>query len=347
MINLSKREFFFGGILAFSFASTVFFFYAYQIFRSPNFQVKKEDTFLYIPPKTDFKGLLEILSKEKIIEDKLSFAFMSKLLNYQKHVKSGRYLIKADMNNLNAVRMLRAGLQAPVKLTFNNIRTKQELAESIAESLIFEKEDFLKLLNDTSFVKKYKQDTISILTIFLPNTYEVYWNTSPKALIERMYKEHQKFWNKARLAKAKALDLSPTEVSVLASIVQAETLKNDEKPRIAGVYLNRLKKDIKLEADPTVIYAVGDFTIRRVLNKHLQTPSPYNTYLNKGLPLGVINLPSPPSIDAVLNYEQHQYLFFCAKADFSGYHAFAETYDEHLKNARLFQKALDLRGIKK
>lgn len=347
MINLSKREIFFGGILAFSFASTVFFFYIYQIFRSPNFQLKKEDVYLYIPPKTDFKGLLEILSKEEIIEDKLSFAFLAKLMNYQKHVKSGRYLIRANMNNIDAVRMLRAGLQAPVKLTFNNIRTKQELAERIAASLIFEENELLALLNDTNFVKKYKQDTTSILSIFLPNTYEVYWNTSPKALIERMNKEYQKFWNKTRLQKANAIGLSPAQVSVLASIVQAETRKNDEKPRIAGVYLNRLRKDIKLEADPTVIYAVGDFSIRRVLNKHLRTPSPYNTYLNKGLPPGVINLPSPQSIDAVLNYEQHKYIFFCAKADFSGYHAFAETYDEHLKNARLFQKALDMRGIKK
>lgn len=346
MFNLSRKEIFFGGILTFSFFMTIFFFYTYQIFRSPNLQVEKEAMYLYIPKGTDFKQLLDIMEKEKIIADKISFAFLSKTLSYQKNVKSGRYLIESNMNNFNAIRMLKAGVQSPIKFTFNNLRTKEDFAEKASEWLIFEEEDLLKLLNDTSFVKKYERDTTTILTIFLPNTYEVYWNTSAKSFVERMHSEYKKFWNKSRLAKAKALNLSPTEVSILASIVQAETNQPTEKPRVAGVYLNRLQKNMKLEADPTLVFAVGDFTIQRVLNRHKQVESPYNTYLYEGLPPGPINIPSPQSIDAVLNYEKHDYLFFCAKADFSGFHAFAKTYNEHLKNARLFQTALDMKGIK-
>ncbi len=346
MINLSRKEVFFGGILTFSFIMTVFFFYVYQIFNAANLQVEKEDTYLYIPQDTNFKGLLKILEKEKIVDDKLSFAFLSKLFNYQENVKPGRYLIRKNTNNLNAIRMLRAGAQSPIQFTFNNLRTKEDFIKRTAEVFTFQEEALRKILNDTSLVKKYDKDTSSILTLFLPNTYEFYWNTSANAFMERMHKEYKKFWNKTRLSKAKALNLSPTEVAILASIVQAETNQATEKPRVAGVYMNRLQKNMKLEADPTLVFALGDFSIQRVLNRHKKTDSPYNTYLYQGLPPGPINMPSAQSIDAVLDYENHGYLFFCAKADFSGFHAFAKTYDEHLKNARLFQAALDMKGIK-
>ncbi|GAB4403622.1 MAG: endolytic transglycosylase MltG [Microscillaceae bacterium] len=345
-MKLTRREVFFGSILLVSFLLSFSLFYVYQIFRSPNFQVGKKEASLIIPEGTDFSGLMQILERENLIQDKISFAFLSKLFQYQQNVKPGRYQIKPNMNNWEVIRMLRAGLQSPVRLTFNNIRTKSDFAQRIARQLSLEASALEAWLKDTLQVKEMGFDTSNILVMFIPNTYELYWNTPLPKFIQRMYKEYQKFWNARRRAQAQKLGLTPIEVSILASIVQAETNQNLEKPRIAGVYLNRLRRNIKLEADPTVIFALGDFNLKRVLRRHLETPSPYNTYLNTGLPPGPINLPTPASIEAVLQAETHEYLFFCAKEDFSGYHTFAKTYAEHQRNARLFQKALDMRGIK-
>jgi UPF0755 protein len=206
-------------------------------------------------------------------------------------------------------------------------------------------------MSDPAVVAEYGFDTTTIVSMFLPNTYEFYWNTSSKELLDRMHKEYQKFWTEERKQKAKAIGFTPVQVSVLASIVEAEQGRwADERPRIAGVYINRMtskETDYKLQADPTLVFAHGDFAIRRVLTGHKQINSPYNTYKFRGLPPGPINLPSPVSIDAVLNYEKHNYLYFCAKEDFSGYHAFAQTYEEHLKNARLYQAALNSKNIMK
>ena len=194
--------------------------------------------------------------------------------------------------------------------------------------------------------KKYGFDTTNVISMFIPNTYEVYWTSSPEEFLDKMHQEYQKFWNEKRLAKAQKINLNPQEVSVLASIVQAESNKADEKPRIAGLYLNRLQKKIRLEADPTLVFALRNFELKRVLNRHKRIESPFNTYKNDGLPPGPINMPSPQSIDAVLNYESHEYIFMCAKEDLSGYHNFAVTLREHEKNARLLHAALDLRGIR-
>jgi UPF0755 protein len=333
-------------MVAVSMVTVTITFYGYQLVRTPNFQVDKKDTYLYIPQGAKFKTVLDSLKARDIVQNTVSFAFLSKLLKYQENVKPGRYLIKKSMTNLEAVRMLRAGLQSPVKLTFNSVRLKEDLVKKVSKDLPFGAGEFAKLLNDPKVTKKYGFDTTTIVSMFLPNTYQVYWNVSPEQLLERMHKEYKKFWNDKRLAKAKAVGLKPTEVSVLASIVQAETNKKDEKPRIAGVYLNRLQKGIPLEADPTLVYALGDFTIKRVLNRHKKIESPYNTYKYKGLPPGPINIPSITSLDAVLNYEQHDYLFFCAKADFSGYHAFAKTNAQHSRNARLYHRALNMRKIR-
>jgi UPF0755 protein len=343
---MKRKEWFFGGLLFLSVVFITAIVYGYQVFQTANFRINKSDKFLYIPQGADFKQVMNIMTQDTLINNTLSFAFVSQLLNYQKNIKPGRYLIRKNMNNLTVVRMLRAGLQSPVKLTFNNIRLLNDFTARVGEEMAFGKEGLDKLLKDNKFTQKYGFDTTNILSMFIPNTYEFYWNTSAQNFVDRMHKEYQKFWTKERLTKAQAQNLSPQQVSVLASIVQAETLKNDEKPRIAGVYLNRLKKKMKLDADPTVIFAVGDFTIKRVLNRHTQLDSPFNTYKYSGLPPGPINMPDTHSLNAVLNPEDHKYLFFCAKEDFSGYHRFAVSYADHLKNAKLYQKALDLRGVK-
>ncbi len=251
------------------------------------------------------------------------------------------------MSNSDIVNMLRLGKQDPVKLEFNSIRTVAQLAGAIGQQLEVDSIAFLALFNDRAYLESKGFTTENAISVFIPNTYSVNWNINAKSLFERMCKEYDKFWNSSRKSLAKSIDLSPTEVSTLASIVEQETAKNDEKPVVAGVYLNRLRKDMLLEADPTLIFAAGDFSIHRVLNVHKEINSPYNTYMYKGLPPGPICVPSPASIDAVLHYKKHNYLYFCAKETLDGYHNFAENYKEHLSNAKRYQAALDRMKIKK
>ncbi len=340
-----------GSIVFFSMLLATFSFYFYQIAQAPNLQVDKEDTFLLVPSGAGYRTVMDSLKKNKIVHDELSFSFLAKLLKYQERVKAGRYRIKKNMNNREAILMLRAGRQEPVRLTFNNIRLKNELTSRLSKSLEADSTRLRSLMSDPAMVAEYGFDTTTIVSMFLPNTYEVYWNTSSKELLDRMHKEYQKFWTDERKQKAEAIGFTPVQVSVLASIVEAEQGRwADERPRIAGVYVNRMtsrETDYKLQADPTLVFAHGDFGMRRVLTGHKQINSPYNTYKFRGLPPGPINLPSPVSIDAVLNYEKHNYLYFCAREDFSGYHAFARTYEQHLKNARLYQAALNSKNIMK
>jgi UPF0755 protein len=250
------------------------------------------------------------------------------------------------MSNKDVISLLRSGRQTPVNVIFNNIRTKEQLAEKIGEQIEAPAQSILNLLNDADYTKKLGFTPDNILAMFIPNTYELYWNTSADKFIRKMKKENDLFWTPTRLAKSKKIELTPIQISVIASIVQLESNKEDEKPVIAGVYINRFKKDWKLEADPTLVYALGDFTVNRVLNAYKEIDSPYNTYMYKGIPPGPICLPTISSLNAVLNYTNHTYMYFCAKEDFSGYHSFASTYEKHLENARRFQKALDRKGIR-
>jgi UPF0755 protein len=250
------------------------------------------------------------------------------------------------MSNLALVRMLRSGRQVPVKVTFNTVRTKEDLAEKITANLEVTKAQFLQLLQDSVYIRKFDFEEETIMSMFIPNTYEFWWNTSAETLFDRMYKEYQSFWTEERKAKAKALGLSQQEVSTLASIVQAESQKSDERPRIAGVYLNRLRIGMALQADPTLVFAAGDFSIKRLTGVHMAIDSPYNTYKYPGLPPGPINLPDINSLDAVLNTEKHDFLYFCAKEDFSGYHSFASNYNDHMANARRYQRALNAANIR-
>ncbi len=324
--------------------------YAYLIYNkiyNPNIIFNKDKEYIYIPTDSDFNDVVFILENKKLVKDIASFKWVAEKKHYINKVKSGRYKLKSNMSNNDIVDLLRSGEQEPVNISFNNVRTIPELAGKITKNLEVDSSQFVKLLQNNKFILKYGFNRNTIISMFIPNTYELYWNTSKQDLFKRMATEYKKFWNTERKTKAKKLALSQSQISTLASIVQMETIKNDEKPIVAGVYINRLKKGMLLQADPTVIYAVGDFSIKRVLKKHLSVNSPYNTYLHKGLPPGPICIPNISSIDAVLNYKHHNYVFFCAKEDFSGYHNFATTLHQHNINARKFQRALNKRKIYK
>ena len=342
---MKKRKIFILSMVVFSVLLTSFSFYFYQVFYGANILLEEEDRIITIQYGDEFADVRDKFYDANVINEIISFSFVSKVLGYQELVKPGVYLMKSGMSNIEAVRMLRAGNQKPVRITFNNVRLKNELAERITTNTGVSSEAFLTLLNDDNFLAKYGVNTDNVLALFLPNTYEVYWTISAEELFDKMAEEHSRFWNDNRKAKAEALDLSPIEVSILASIVQAESIKTDESPTIAGLYLNRLERNIALQADPTLVYALGDFSIQRVLNEHKRVQSPYNTYLNRGLPPGPINLPTITSIEAVLNHEDHGYIYMCAKEDFSGYHSFAKTLVEHNRNAARFQRALNERRI--
>ncbi|SEJ59285.1 UPF0755 protein [Cyclobacterium xiamenense] len=346
MLTDKKKKYLLVGLVAVSVLLTSLSFYFYQAFFSPNTLVNRDAPEVFtIPTGSTFDAVRDSLLQRNIVNEVVTFSFVAKVMDYPQAVKPGKYTLQPRMSNRELITLLRSGNQTPVNITFNTIRLPEELAEKITAELEMDPESFLPLLQDQAFLEKYGFDSLTVMTMFIPNTYEVYWNLSPLELFDRMYREYNRFWTDARKAKAESLALSPLEVSTLASIVQAETNKRDERPRVAGVYLNRLERNMPLQADPTLLFALGDFSIRRVLNVHKEVESPYNTYKYAGLPPGPINLPEISSLDAVLNYEEHDYLYFCAKEDFSGYHAFARTLREHLANARRYQQALNASKI--
>lgn len=321
---------------------------AYQyykyIYRS-NVEVSDGTTYILIPEGADFEDVQEILLASGCLLDLESFLWVAEQKNYPKKVKPGRYLITHGMNNNSLVNLLRSGEQSPLMVTLNNMRFTEDVASIASRKLDLDSADLMAYLRDAQYLSKYGFDPSRVKALFIPNTYEFYWDTDEVEFIERMAVEYKKFWNDERKAKARKLNLTQTEVTTLASIVEKETLIPEEKPRVAGLYLNRLRRGIKLQADPTVVYAVGDFEINRVLKEHLKVDSPFNTYKYEGLPPAPICIPEISSIDAVLNAESHSYIFMCAKADFSGYHAFATNLREHNRNARAYQKALNKRKI--
>ncbi|MEO0899107.1 MAG: endolytic transglycosylase MltG [Bacteroidota bacterium] len=306
-----------------------------------------KDLEFFIPTGHDYIEVGNKLLDEKIIKDPRSFHWLAEQMNYPKHVYPGRYIIKNGMSNRELIGLLRSGLREPIDFTFVKFRKKQDLAKHIGERLEMSSQDISDVMEDQSFLKKQGGLNPELaMMIFIPNTYEMHWHIKPKEFYERMFKEYKRFWNEDREAKRKKLNLTRKEVMTLASIVEEETNKNDEKARVAGVYLNRVRKKWPLEADPTVKYAVGDFTLRRILNKHLKYDSPYNTYLYPGIPPGPICTPSIPSIDAILDSEKHDYMFFCAKIDGSGYHHFSKTLAAHEAYAQKYRRMLDQAGIR-
>lgn len=342
MLEDKKTKIYIVLVITASVLMTSLSFYFYQAFFSPNTLLEKEDPYLlHIPSNATFKMVSDSLYEKEIIHDVITFSFVAKVMGYQEIVKPGRYTIPPRMSNMSLVKLLRSGKQTPVRLTFNNVRTKEDLAEKITKNLEMSEADFLSLLKDSLNIRKFGFEEETIMAMFIPNTYEVWWNTSPENLFDRMYKEYGMFWTAERKQQAVAIGLSPNQVSTLASIVQAETQKKDERPKVAGVYLNRIRINMALQADPTLVFAVGDFEIKRVLNVHKEIDSPYNTYKYTGLPPGPINLPEISALDAVLSPLSHDFLYFCAKEDFSGYHSFATNLNDHLNNARRYQNALN------
>ncbi|WP_421893353.1 endolytic transglycosylase MltG [Marinoscillum sp.] len=342
---MKKKNFIAAFMIVFAVMLSSFAFYGYQILYTPNILVDQEDRMFAIEDGTTFKELQNELYDQRIVNDLVAFSFLAKAKGFDREIKAGMYLLKKDMSNTEAINMLRAGIQTPVKLTFNGARKIEELASKLTFPLQIDSADMAPLLISDSVAQSYGLTTQTFICMFLPNTYEVYWTASPRDILDRMKKEYDRFWNEDRMAKARALGLTPTEAATLASIVDAETNKMDEAATIAGVYLNRLEKGYKLQADPTLVFAIGDFSIRRILNKDKDFESPYNTYKYRGLPPGPINMPSIAALEAVLNAEEHRYLYFCAKDDFSGYHAFAKTLEEHNVNAARFQRALNMERI--
>ncbi len=331
-------------IIVFAVMLSSFGFYGYQIFFVPNILVDQQDRYFPIYDGTTFKELQQRLEEERIVGNLMAFSFVARIKGFDKEIKPGMYLLKEDMSNINAINMLRAGRQIPVRLTFNAARRIEDLATKLTSTIQIDSADIAPLLASSSVSKSYGFDSLNFIGMFIPNTYEVYWTITPEDLLDRMKTEYDRFWNDKRKRLADSIGLTPQEVSTLASIVESETNMNDEKPRLAGVYVNRLARGIPLQADPTLVFALGR-DVRRVINKDKQIDSPYNTYKYRGLPPGPIKMPSIPGIDAVLNHEDHQYLYFCAKADFSGYHVFSETLSEHNIHAARFQRALNQRGI--
>ncbi len=319
----------------------------YKRIYSPNVSLSlKKNTFLYIPTGAGFEDVVNELQKQNLLVSVESFRWLAGRMNYTNKVLAGKYRIKPGTNNKELIALLRSGKQEPVNVVFNNIRTKEQFAGRIAHQIEADSVSILKELKDPELLKNVDLNAENSLVMCIPNTYEFYWNTSAKKFVERMAKEYEAFWNKERTRKANEVGLKRSEISVLASIVQQESNKKDEKPTIAGVYLNRLRTGCLLEADPTLVYASGDFTIKRVLNIHKQIDSPYNTYKCKGLPPGPICVPTSSSIEAVLNYKKHKFIYFCAREDLSGYHNFAVTLEQHMANARKFHNELNRRMIK-
>lgn len=329
-------------------AAAVAGYFGYRaIFNNNVWIPNKTEAFINIPTGADYQTVCNILYSQGIIIHRKSFEFIANKKGYPRQVKAGRYRITPGTNNNELINLLRSGEQTAVDMVFHNIRTKEQLAGVLDKQLETDSTSIINLLNDSVFLKKYDLTPATAVTIFIPNTYKVYWNTSSEKLIDRMHQEYNKFWNESRKTQAKLTKLSIEEIVTLASIVEKESNHNDEKPTIAGVYINRLRRAWRLQADPTLVFALGDFNIKRVLNVYKEIDSPYNTYKHTGLPPGPICIPSIASVDAVLNYEDHQYLYFCAKDDMSGYHVFAQNDKEHINNAKKYRAALDKMNIRK
>jgi UPF0755 protein len=315
----------------------------YKIYFSPN--VNAGGKYLYIKTGSSMDSLYKEIKTKNLLKDVGTFSQAAVKMDLSAHLKPGRYKLTRGTTNRALINMIKAGNQEPVKLKFHNIRKKEDFAGYLAKNLESDSSSFSKVLDSAALIEKYGFTPENSYTMYIPNTYEMYWTTTPVEFFDRMQKEYDKFWTAARKQKAVALNLSPQQVTVLASIVDGEALYDKEMPIIAGLYLNRLNKGILLQADPTVIFANNDFTVKRVTNALLRVDSKYNTYKYAGLPPGPIMMPSINAIDAVLSPNKNNYIYMCAKEDFSGYHAFAETKAQHEINANKYRAALNKRNI--
>lgn len=308
-------------------------------------QMNENEKYLFVKTGTTLNSLTEDLHKKGVLKDTASFAWVAKQKSFFQP-KAGRYLVKNKMSNNQLVNLLRSGMQEPLRLTINSSRDISDMIAKTASQLEFDSLQLAKAIQSSEVAKRFGFTVETFPCMFLPNTYEFYWNTSVDQFLERMASEYRRFWNNDRKFKAKSLGLSQSEISILASIVQAEQQEHaEERPKVAGLYLNRIRMGMRLQSDPTLIYAIGDYSIKRVLNEHKLINSPYNTYKHAGLPPGPINIPQISTLDAVLNAEKHNYIYMCAKADFSGYHNFSSSLSQHNQYANAYRRELNKRKI--
>lgn len=316
-------------------------FIAYTIYSKVFSSVTDEETTIFIQQESNYSDLIKELEAKELIQDEKIFDILANKMNLKNKVRPGKYVFNAGTNTIDLIRDLRNGKQTAVKLVINNVNFKKDLTGKVANQIDIDSLSFLNFLNNETALKKLGFNKDNIMCQFIPNTYEVYWSTGQEAFVKKMIKEHDAFWNNARQTKAKALNLTEEEVFILASIVEKEYKFADERKRIAGVYLNRININMPLQADPTCKFAWGDLSLKRVLNIHTQNPHPYNTYYINGLPPGPICLPETSTIDAVLNAEEHKYLYFCAHSDLNGRHEFNTNLSAHNASARKYQAALN------
>lgn len=316
----------------------------YYFLFAPQFYPQKT-TYVYIDRDDTADSVYNKVKKQGHPRSFAGFYWMAEYKKYPLNIHTGRYAIHPRDDVHHVFSRLSRGYQTPVNLTIGSVRTLDKLARSVGNQLMIDSAEIAKAMNDTMFQQRLGYNKETMPCLFIPETYQVYWNMSVEDFFNRMQKEHQKFWNQERLSKATAIGMTLAEVCTLASIVEEETNNNQEKPVVAGLYINRLHKDMPLQADPTVKFALQDFGLRRITNTHLTIDSPYNTYQKLGLPPGPIRIPSPVGLDAVLNYTRHNYIYMCAKEDFSGAHNFASNYSDHIKNARKYWEALNERKI--
>ncbi|WP_109298955.1 endolytic transglycosylase MltG [Aquimarina sp. AU474] len=331
-------------------AGGIFAYYVYQAVFSPNTNFESETTNVYIPTGGTYTELIEVITP--VVKDIYSFDRIARRKGYVNHIKAGRFIISKGSNNNEIINILRSK-NAPIHVSFNNQERLENLAGRIAKQIETDSVSLVRVFKDESFTKANGFSIESALSMYIPNKYEFFWNTSAEQFRERMLKEYKRFWNEKRVKKAKEIGLTPVEVITIASIVQKETAKVDERPRVAGVYMNRYTNGWKLDADPTVIYAIKkhrddwDTVIKRVLYKDLELDSPYNTYKYATLPPGPITMPDISSINAVLNYEKHDYYFFVANIENMGYHKFAKTIAQHNRNKKQYISWINKQGIKR
>ncbi|MDR1225976.1 MAG: endolytic transglycosylase MltG [Prevotellaceae bacterium] len=338
--SLSKPLNFLGAIVLGLALGTLYYFYD-ELYGS-NVKAPEQGGYIYIPTGSTKDDVIRHLASSGYIENMNTLRRAMNRLEYGRKVYPGRFKLVQGMSNKKVVRMLASNMQYPVDFMVPSVRTRERLAGTLAKQVEPDSMSIILAMTDETMARKYGFNTDSFFSMFVPNKYQVYWNISLNGLFDRMNKEWENFWrNNGRDKKLKRSKLSREQVVVLASIVCEETTKYDEMPTVAGVYINRLNKGIRLQADPTVRYAMGDFSVHRILASQTKVPHNYNTYRIKGLPPGPICTPDTRAIDAVLNYEQHDYLYFCARSDFSGYHAFAKTYEQHIRNAQEYQRTLN------
>jgi len=315
-------------------------FFAWEFF-GPGTSFTGQRYFLYIKTGMTYDELNGLLQKDTVINSPTLFKWLASRMDYSQNVKAGKYEIKKDMNLVSILRMLRNGHQVPVNLVITKLRTKEDLASLVGKKLECDSSAFIAFLHNSDSLKEYGLDSNTAMTAIFPNTYTYFWNTTPSRVFRKLYTEKKNFWTEPRLQQAHQQGLTATSAYIVASIVEEETNQKEDKGKVASVYMNRLATGMKLEADPTVKFALRNFELKRIYDKYLQTESPYNTYKYKGLPPGPICTPSIETLDAVLQAPKTNYLYFVAKPDFSGYSNFSEKFPQHLEYARAFQKALD------